>query len=153
MRAAPILLALLCAGLMQVHPALAKEPKNQAFAALDKNGDGSISKAEAAAEKELEKRFVKFDANKDGKLSEDEYIKAMEDNDKRVLADSAITTKVKAQLLVAKGVPSTSISVDTYEGRVQLSGTVDSKEQVSAAGKVAAAVSGVRSVKNDLRTK
>lgn len=153
MRTTLALLALSCAGLVLAQPAFAKDQKNQAFAALDKNGDGSISKPEAAPEKELAKRFAKFDANKDGKLSEDEYIKAMEDNDRRVLADSAITTKVKAQLLVAKGVPSTSISVDTYEGRVQLSGTLDSKDQVAAAGKVAAAVSGVRSVKNDLRTK
>ena len=77
----------------------------------------------------------------------------MQDNDKRVLAYSAITTKVKAQLLVTKGVPSTAISVETYEGRVQLSGFVDTKEQVAAAGKVAAAVSGVHAVQNDLKLK
>jgi hyperosmotically inducible protein len=83
--------------------------------------------------------------------SEDEYGKAMQDNDKRVLADSAITTKVKGELLITKGIPSASISVETYEGRVQLSGFVDKKEQ--AAGKVAAAVSGVRTVQNDLKVK
>ena len=153
MRMTSSLLALLCAALMQAQPALAKDQKNQAFAALDKNGDGSLTAAEAATDKELAKRFAKFDANKDGKLSEDEYMKAMQDNDKRVLADSAITAKIKAELLVAKGVPSTAISVETYEGQVQLSGIVDRKEQAVAAAKVAAAVSGVRSVKNDLRVK
>jgi len=153
MRTCIALLALLCAGLMQAQPVLAKEQKNQAFAALDKNGDGLLSQPEAAAEKELAKRFARFDANKDGKLSEDEYMKAMQDNDKRVLGDSAITTKVKAELLIARGVPSTAISVETYEGRVQLTGFVDSKDQVAAAGKVAAAVSGVRKVQNDLKVK
>ncbi len=153
MRTSIALLSLLCAGLMHAQPAFAKDQKNQAFAALDKNGDGSLSQAEAATEKELAKRFAKFDANKDGKLSEEEYLKAMQDNEKRVLTDSAITTKVKAEFLIAKGVPSTAISVDTYESSVQLSGTVDSKEQAAAAAKIAAAVSGVRSVKNDLRVK
>lgn len=60
---------------------------------------------------------------------------------------------MQAHPALAKEVPSTSISVDTYEGRVQSSGTLDSKDRVAAAGKVAAAVAGVRSVKNDLRTK
>lgn len=153
MRTLPAVLALLLAAATYVQTALAKDQKNQAFAALDKNGDGALSQPEAAAEKELAKRFAKFDANKDSKLSEDEYMKAMQDNDKRVLADSAITTKVKAELLLAKGVPSTSISVETYEGRVQLTGFVDNKDQVAAAGKVATAVSGVRKVQNDLKLK
>lgn len=153
MRAVIRILALFAAGAMQLQVAVAKDQKNQAFAALDKNSDGTLSRDEAAAEKELAMRFGKFDANKDGKLSEGEYLKAMQDNDKRVLSDSAITSKVKAKLLVTKGVPSTAISVETYEGRVQLSGFVDKKEQAVAAGKVAAAVSGVRTVRNDLKLK
>lgn len=153
MRATAAILAILAAGAIQSQAALAKDQKNQAFDALDKNADRFLSRDEATAEKELAKRFAKFDANKDGKLSEEEYLKAMQDNDKRVLADSAITSKVKAQLLITKGVPSTAISVETYEGRVQLSGFVDKKEQIAAAGKVAAAVSGVHAVQNDLKLK
>lgn len=61
--------------------------------------------------------------------------------------------QMQAHPALAKGVPWTSISVDTYEGRVQSSGALDGKDQMAAAGKVAAAVAGVRSVKNDLRTK
>lgn len=133
--------------------ALAKDGPNQAFAALDKNTDRALSRDEAKGEKELAKRFEKFDANKDGKLSEDEYLKAMQDNDKRVLADSAVTAKVKGELLIAKGIPSASISVETYEGRVQLSGFVDNKDQAAAAGKVAAGVAGARTVQNDLKVK
>ena len=123
---------------------------NAAFDALDKNTDQYLSREEAAAEKELAKRFNRFDADKDGKLSVDEYIKAMQDNDKRVLNDSAITTKVKAALLGEKGVPSFEISVVTYEATVQLSGFVDSDEIRDKAAKVAAGVSGVKQVHNSL---
>ena len=127
-----------------------KESGNNAFDALDKNRDGFLSKEEIAGERELAKRFAKFDANKDGRWNVDEYIKANQDNDGRVLSDTAITTKVKALLLAEKGVPSTSISVETYEARVLLSGFVDTKDQIGKAGKVAAGVSGVKKVQNQL---
>ena len=130
-----------------------KESGNNAFDALDKNLDGFLSRQEIAGNRELAKRFAKFDANKDGRWNVDEYIKANQDNDGRVLSDTAITAKVKAQLLAEKGMPSTSISVKTYEGRVQLSGFVDSNEQIGRAGKVAAAVSGVKVVQNRLALK
>lgn len=126
---------------------------NSGFDAIDKNRDGYLSKEEVAGDKELAKRFTKFDADKDGRLSVDEFLKANQDNDGRVFADSAITTKVKALLLAEKGVPSTSISVETYEGRVLLSGFVDSNGQVAQAGKVAAGVSGVKKVQNNLVVK
>ena len=126
---------------------------NNAFDAMDRNRDGALSKEEAAADKELAKRFARFDADKDGRLNVDEFIKANQDNDKRVLADSAITAKVKALLLAEKGVPSASVSVETYEGRVLLSGFVENSGQVARAGKVAAGVSGVKKVQNNLAVK
>ncbi len=126
---------------------------NQAFDELDKNRDGYLSRQEAAGDKELAKRFAKFDANKDGRLDLDEYLKAGQDNDSRVLADSAITVKVKSALLAEKGVPSTAISVETYESRVLLSGFVDSAAVKEKAGKVAAGVSGVKRVQNNLVVK
>ena len=127
--------------------------KNAAFAALDKNTDGSLSRAEVAGDKEIAKRFARFDANKDGKLQEAEYLKAGQNNDKRVLADTSITAKIKSEFLLAKGIPSTAISVETYESKVQLSGFVDSKEQIATAGKIAGAVVGVKSVQNNLKVK
>jgi hyperosmotically inducible protein len=135
--------------------ALAQKSKsgNSGFDSMDKNRDGYLSKEEVAGDKELAKRFAKFDADKDGRLNVDEFLKANQDNDSRVLADSAITTKVKALLLAEKGVPSTSISVETYEARVQLSGFVDSNAVKEKAGKVAAGVSGVKQVQNNLVVK
>jgi Ca2+-binding EF-hand superfamily protein len=46
--------------------------KGHGFAALDKNGDGVISRDEAAARPKLAKMFDKLDTNKDGMLSRDE---------------------------------------------------------------------------------
>lgn len=130
-----------------------KESGNAAFDALDKNRDGYLERAELAGDKELAKRFAKFDADKDERWSVNEYIRAHQDNDGRVLADSAITAKVKAKLLAEKGVPSTAISVETYEGRVLLSGFVDNAQIKAKAGKVAAGVSGVAAVQNNLVVK
>lgn len=123
------------------------------FAALDKNKDGFLSKYEASADREVGKRFAAFDLDHDGRLSEKEYALALEDNEKRILRDSALTMRVKAALLAEKGIPSMSISVDTYEAQVQLSGFVPSPDMVSHAGRVTAGVSGVRTVHNNIAVK
>ena len=120
------------------------------FAALDRNRDGAISKVEALANPEVHKRFAAFDRDKDGLLSEAEYAAAIQDNQRRILEDSVITARVKAALLAEKGIPSLSISVETYEGGVQLSGLVKAPQVASRAGRVAAGVSGVRTVNNNV---
>ena len=43
--------------------------------------------------------------------------------------DSVITTKVKTALLGEKGIKSTQISVETFKGKVQLSGFVSSEKK------------------------
>jgi hypothetical protein len=123
------------------------------FVNLDRNRDGYISKVEALGDAEIQKRFAAFDTDKDGRLTEAEYAMAKDDVAKRVLVDSAITARVKAALLAEKGIPSMSISVETYEGRVQLPGFVGSPDLVSRAGRVTAAVSGVRTVHNNISVK
>jgi hyperosmotically inducible protein len=120
------------------------------FAALDRNRDGSISKVEALADPEVQKRLAAFDQDRDGLLSEGEHAAAMQDNEKRILLDSVITARVKAALLAERGIPSLSISVETYEGRVQLSGFVQAPDIVSRAGRVTAGVGGVRTVHNSI---
>jgi osmotically-inducible protein OsmY len=123
------------------------------FAALDRNRDGYVTRIEALADQEIHKRFAQFDVNKDRQLSLAEYLAAREDNDKRAQQDAALTARVKAALIAERGIPSMAISVETYEGRVQLSGFVPSPEMASRAGRISAGVSGVRTVHNNLLVK
>jgi len=67
--------------------------------------------------------------------------------------DTAITTKVKAAILNDPGLKSAEINVETFKGRVQLSGFVTSNASMEDAVKVAQGVGGVTSVKNDMRLK
>ncbi|MCQ8982050.1 molecular chaperone OsmY [Escherichia albertii] len=67
--------------------------------------------------------------------------------------DTAITSEIKAKLLADDTVPSRHVNVETTDGVVQLSGTVDSQAQSDHAESIAKAVDGVKSVKNDLKTK
>jgi osmotically-inducible protein OsmY len=139
-------------------PAAAQDPADATvasgsrpdFLATDRNRDGYISKVEALANAEVQKRFAAFDHDRDGRLSETEHAAAMEDNQKRILADAIITARVRAALLAEKGIPSLSISVETYEGSVQLSGFVKAPDIVSRAGRVTAGVNGVRTVHNNI---
>ncbi|MGA7811605.1 BON domain-containing protein [Caballeronia sp.] len=65
--------------------------------------------------------------------------------------DSAITTKVKAELLGATNVKSTHIHVNTHAGVVSLTGTVPTEEDKAGAQDVVSKVSGVESVRNHLK--
>jgi Predicted periplasmic or secreted lipoprotein len=67
--------------------------------------------------------------------------------------DTATTSEVKAKLLADDIVPSRKVKVETNDGVVQLSGTVDSQAQIERAESIAKAIDGVKSVKNDLKTK
>jgi osmotically-inducible protein OsmY len=67
--------------------------------------------------------------------------------------DSVITTKVKAAILGEPGLKSSEVNVETYKGVVQLSGFVSSRDDIQSAVRVASAVSGVKSVKNDMQLK
>jgi osmotically-inducible protein OsmY len=67
--------------------------------------------------------------------------------------DSTITTKVKALLAEDNFLKSFQISVETYKGRVQLSGFVNSQDAVKKAGEITRSVKGVTSVANNLIVK
>lgn len=67
--------------------------------------------------------------------------------------DSAITAKVKAEILNDSALKVFQINVETFKGEVQLSGFVDTAEKVKKAGEIARGVKGVRSVKNSLIVK
>jgi len=68
----------------------------------------------------------------------------------RVVDDSVITGKVKAALVADPTTKAHQISVETFQGVVQLSGFVDTTEARSRATQVAQQVEGVKNVKNDL---
>jgi len=67
--------------------------------------------------------------------------------------DSVITTKTKAAIFNDANLKATEINVETYKGRVQLSGFVKSQADINHAVDLARAVEGVTSVKNDMRLK
>ncbi len=67
--------------------------------------------------------------------------------------DSVITTKVKAAVLNEPTLKSAEINVETFKGVVQLSGFVNSKQDIDKAISVAKSVKGVTSVKNDMQLK
>ena len=70
-----------------------------------------------------------------------------------IVSDSWITTKVKSDLAVEKGVSATSIHVDTYEGVVTLSGKVESQAEADKAAHVAREIKGVKSVVNNIQVR
>ena len=64
--------------------------------------------------------------------------------------DTTITTKIVAEIVKDPSLKKFQVSVETLDHVVQLSGFVDSAQNVSRAGDLARNVRGVRSVRNDL---
>jgi len=71
----------------------------------------------------------------------------------QVIDDGAITAKVKAALAGDPRTKAHQVNVETREGKVQLSGFVDSSEAKSTAEELARAVDNVKSVDNELDVK
>ena len=69
------------------------------------------------------------------------------------LDDTSITTRVKTAIFEEPTLKSAEINVETFKGRVQLSGFVTSRANADRAVAVAKGVSGVASVGNDMRIK
>ena len=67
--------------------------------------------------------------------------------------DTAITAKVKKDIFAEPTLKSAEINVETFKGVVQLSGFVTSQANINTATVVAKNVTGVKSVKNDMRVK
>lgn len=64
--------------------------------------------------------------------------------------DSAITTAVKARMLDNPDVAGTSISVETLNGTVMLSGFAKNANEKATAEMLARKVNGVKAVKNEI---
>jgi hyperosmotically inducible protein len=68
-----------------------------------------------------------------------------------ILDDTALTSKINAELLQDPITKAHRIDVDTLEGNVILTGVVYTEEESNRAEVIAASIPGVRSVKNDLQ--
>ena len=64
--------------------------------------------------------------------------------------DSAITASVKTRMLDDERVAGTSITVETLNGTVMLSGFAKSQAERAAAESIARSVDGVKAVKNEI---
>ncbi len=64
--------------------------------------------------------------------------------------DSKITTMVKAKFVEDKAVAASSISVETLNGTVQLSGFAKNANEKAMAESITRGIKGVKSVKNDI---
>ncbi|MCW8903806.1 BON domain-containing protein [Sedimenticola sp.] len=69
------------------------------------------------------------------------------------LDDSVITTKVKTAIFNEPTLKSAEINVETFKGVVQLSGFVNSQNDINRAVEIAQGIKGVTSVKNSMRLK
>jgi hyperosmotically inducible protein len=67
--------------------------------------------------------------------------------------DSTITTKVKAAIIAEPTLSAMDIKVNTTEGVVTLSGTLDDPQKITKAEHLAQAVDGVKTVNNELVVK
>ncbi|ADO09700.1 BON domain-containing protein [Pantoea sp. Bo_2] len=67
--------------------------------------------------------------------------------------DTVVTTKVKGELLKDDSLKSTEINVETFKGKVQLSGFVSSPQMANRAVQVTRSVPGVKSVVNNMQIK
>jgi len=71
----------------------------------------------------------------------------------QVVDDGTITTKVKTKLLADSFLTGLSISVETFQGEVTLTGAVNTSAQRDLAARIAQETTGVRKVNNLLKVK
>lgn len=67
--------------------------------------------------------------------------------------DSSTTARIKGKFVGDKQVSALDISVETYNGTVQLSGYADNRQEIQRAVELAQATPGVKSVHNDIHLK
>ena len=134
-----------------------KRQPSRLFLQLDANHDGYVSRGETAGVRGFDRAYADADDNGDGKLSPDEFVKAESIHDRQQVAkfaeDSVITAKVKAALIKDLELKAFDVGVETYRGRVLLSGFVNDRRQAQRAIQLAAGVGGVARAENAVKLK
>lgn len=134
-----------------------QSPLEMEFKKLDVNRDDHLSREELARDKDFAGNFERADTNGDGTLVADEYgnfkSAAQQKRLELFLEDSAVTARVKAELVKDTGVKALNISVETYKGEVILSGFVENDDQLRRVVEIASGVRGVQAVKSGLSVK
>lgn len=102
--------------------------KNKASDKLNAVADNAVNKIDAATEK------VNIEAAKT----------------RLALEDAAITAKIKANILAEPGLKSFDVFVNTFDGIVTLTGTVNSEAQRAKANYIAQVATGVKGVDNQI---
>jgi osmotically-inducible protein OsmY len=129
--------------------AIANRTETAAATAVDK------TKAAAATVADKTERAVDTVAAKTERAAETVAAKSERAAEKTgaVVADSVITTKVKADIFKEPELKSMAIHVETDKGVVMLSGFVDSKADAEKAANIARSVEGVTQVKSAIKVK
>jgi len=137
---------------------LNQSPYMTEFNQLDIDGSGALSKTEASKDKTFDKSsFESADVDGNAALTQAEYAdyksRMQHKEVHRLVDDSTITAKIKANIIKEEGLKGLQISVETHKGVVQLSGFVDNKTQILRAEEIAQSTRGVKSVRNSLVVK
>jgi hyperosmotically inducible protein len=127
----------------------ADKTKEVAQAAVDK----TKAVASSVAQKTEGATAVAADKTKDATAEAADRTKDATSKTRAALADTAITTKVKAGLVKEPDLESLGIHVETEKGVVMLSGFVNSKSEADKAVKVAKGIDGVTNVKSAIQVK
>ena len=125
-------------------------PAESAGKKIDQTTEESIRKMNEAADKAI-KELNEASAKLNKEMSEASII--LGEQGKKaggVIDDATITSKVKAAIFAEPGLKSLQINVDTVNGEVALSGSVDSQANSDLAEQLAGAVASVKDVNNRL---
>ena len=104
---------------------------------IEPTADAAAKQAAAAERKKAEEKKPAVDPAKQAA-------------DAKAAAERSLAAKVKTAILESPGLKNLAMDVRASGGEVTLFGTADSDAQIERAGKVAAGVPGVSSVKNKL---
>jgi osmotically-inducible protein OsmY len=137
---------------MLAAPAFAAPPDDAAFRALDRDGDGYLSRREAIRSVADVQSFQNADRDGDGRLSPQEFVDSALNQPSAAAAGSAEdgAINVRVRELLSRDRELQSVQAQTENRQVFLSGEVESPAQRDDAVRRAMSVEGVRNVADAL---